>query len=225
MSQVIRGVHRENPGTPRYEEFYDPDLVRTYLASWGPTSSLSTEQLRNKAIVLVKIASMRRAADLAAIRLSTQRIFHDRWEFRACLIKEIGVSQGRMLWSAPILVWKHRQVEYCPVHALQLYLDRVAALRPFGLQSLFLSTRSPFVPLGSQTLNSITTKILRLAGVGEVFTSHSTRMAEASSRLAQGQAPLQVMRQGGWSSTGVFHRHYARVTLVAPASAPVQESM
>jgi hypothetical protein len=209
VSQLVVGVHRELPTQPFYNDFYDTDVVRTYVKSLGSTSTLELMSLRDKAIILVRLATVRRGMDLTKIDLSTKRVFPDRWEFRALNTKEVLMSRGRESWSAPIVLTINPDIEICPVHTLDCYLRQAAALRPAGCRSLFLNVRPPYSPISSERLNVITTSVLRDAGVPKDFTARSTRMAETSTRILKGESFLHVYRRAGWRDPRSFMDRYA----------------
>jgi hypothetical protein len=224
VAAVARGAHREQPGAPRYHEYYDTDRLRTHLRSWGPSASLSLQRLRDKTLLLVRLASIRRGADLAAVDVRTMRVFDNRVEFRALLTKELALSRtSRESWSDPIVLLRDPDSEQCPVATLLLYLQRTERFRISHPRSLFLAVRPPYGPLTSQRLNSITTALLAEAGLPREFTAASTRMAEASTRVAGGEHIFRVVKRGGWRTDRVFTRHYLNVFAVGP-SVPVQPS-
>ena len=95
MSRLVKGVHRENPGRPQYHEYYDTDELRAYVRSLGATADLSPLGLRDKAILLFRLASIRRGADITRVDISTRKDYSDRVEFRAALTKEQALSRSK----------------------------------------------------------------------------------------------------------------------------------
>jgi hypothetical protein len=137
VSRMVKGIHRENPGRPQYHEYYDTDKLREYVRTLGPTHNLDLLALRDKAILLFRLASIRRGADLARVDISTRKNYPDRVEFRAQLTKEQALSKSKTVWSAPIVLLRRPDdLELCPVATLDAYLEKNVWLAPSRLYSV-----------------------------------------------------------------------------------------
>jgi len=114
-----------DPTVVRYAEFFDPGILVNFIANTMPdNAALSIKSLREKLVVLLRLALCSRSMDLAKIELAFST-----WELQetpkvhlALLELKNGASLIETLTAFP-------DARICPVRALSAYLERTADVR------------------------------------------------------------------------------------------------
>jgi hypothetical protein len=66
LEPVLLGVRKSSPPQPRYKDTWDVSLlVRHIQRVWPDNSALSDEEIRNKAMVLLRLSLLARSSDIA----------------------------------------------------------------------------------------------------------------------------------------------------------------
>ena len=77
---------------------------------------------------------------------------------------------------------------------------------------LFISYVKPHKPVTSAAIARSVKTVLSLAGIGGVFTAHSTRGASASAAARARVALSDIMKAADWSRESTFKKFYCRST-------------
>jgi hypothetical protein len=220
LSRTVGAMNLVAPSQPRYSSYFDVNKVRSHLKSWGPNDQLSLQSLRNKTLLLLKLASLCRGADIPKVPRSQVRFFSDRVELRARFSKEVLLGSDSKVWSEPLVADRDADPDLCPVTCLKLYLEKSQGLNS-DPEALFVGHQSPFVLLAPGTINQICQKIMAEAGIDTtVFKGGSTRETGTSTLLNQGVPEWQVQKRGRWASKSVMRKFYAHTSLHQGPGAP-----
>ena len=210
----MRGFRRERPSLPRYEETFDARVVLDWIeTNWPSNESLSLADLRTKAIVLLRITSLKRSRDIAKmVKASIEEAQDGSCSFRM-LDEKRPDGVGEQSRRYPIFKNNLRPA-ICAWQALQEYLARTQGLAGANLDTVFRWLDRD-KPLGKDAIAKLSDGVLRDAGIPGHFRAHSFRMAGASLMINQGVPVQDVLRIGGWTSMEVFQRFYNRSRIAA----------
>ena len=121
-------------------------------------------------------------------------------------LKHTGVNKSQ----APIVFKAYGPSEaLCVVSSLKVYLSKTEQFRTQqGSSQLLLSFSKPHRPVSTDPIARWIRTVLKLAGVGDQFTAHSTRAAATSAAKRNGMTLDQIMKCAGWSNATTFARFY-----------------
>jgi len=112
--------------------------------------------------------------------------------------------------------------ELCPWNLLKLYVNMTSFVTAGTL--LLRGLKPPFPALSSNTIGSITKKILSYLGLPPgAWGPHSTRGAGVLMYKQLGLSSEQVCEIGKWKNTGAFSSHYLRLVAPGVAGGRIQE--
>lgn len=209
IRRFCKGVSVLKPQHPKYDYIWDPAPVVAKLGSWFPHQNLSLVTLTKKLVLLLALCSGQRCQTLAAIKISQICLTTDKVLIR--ITDRLKTSApGR---PQPLLSFSRfaGHDNLCIVALISEYLERTASLRPEGCDSLFITVRRPYSPVGSQTISRWLRSVLVVCGVDASFTAHSTRHASTSLAAKRGVPVDLIKRAAGWSGDSrVFATFYNR---------------
>ena len=201
-SLLLRAAKRANPKNPKYSSIWDiKTLVQCCKRQGGP-ESLALEALRDKSIVLIRMASALRAVDVEKIRLL--QLSSESVSYRIMNPKSgKGLVSYGPTRSIPALVDSR---ESCVVCHLNEYVARMS----LSMDSPLFWSLDGGKPLGVQAIGNISKKMMRLAGIPEKFGSHSIRHAAISALTKAGFSSEDVCRTAQVSE-GVMRKYYVKM--------------
>jgi integrase len=186
-----------NKNAPRYDIFYDVEPLFQKMLDGPVPTELADVRLRT--ILVLRLLCMYRGIDLARCH------------------RELVVKQG--VYFLSMLRKGKRQRQLYPIPQIQpdalnplFWVRKYVEMTPELGPELFwaLPCKDTVKPLKSDTINSLTTRFLRLNGLTD-FSAHSTRGACATALLANGVPPQVVQQMGDWSSEQSFNQFYNRL--------------
>jgi hypothetical protein len=208
IHKLMKGLEFARPPKPRYGEFWDVTLITDKVKSWGENSDLSYDKLLRKTIILLRLASFGRSADMEEINLETIQFY----DTHMSLDFHIKKQQRSRSQSMALSIKRFEQKDLCPVEVTAEYIKRTASWRTsVNRTRLFVAAQGEHTPLSSQRIAKVVLEVMKEAGIDtKVFKAGSVRGAAASKALDNGALVEEVMRQGQWSSLSVFERFYNR---------------
>lgn len=209
IKRFCKGVSVLKPQRPRYNFTWDPSPVIARLTALYPHEDLSLEMVSRKLATLLALTTAQRMQTLAAISISNIT-FADALVIKiSARLKTSGIGK-----SQPLLVFKPftEKPELCVFSLTRFYIDLPRKLRSNSCDSLFVSFRSPYKAVSSQTLGRWVKAELDAAGIDvSIFSAHSTRHASTSFAASKGINLDEIRRTAGWNdSSNVFARFYNR---------------
>lgn len=216
VKRFFKGVAALRPQRPRYDFIWDPAPVIGRLASLYPHVDLSLEIISRKLITLLALTTAQRMQTFAAIQRSNVRFADALFIKIPDRLKTSGIGR-----SQPLLVFKPfiDRPELCVFSLVKFYLERTEDLRQESCDDFFISARSPYKPVSSQTLGRWVKAELCAAGIDiSFFSAHSTRHASTSLAASKGINLDKIRRTAVWStSSEVFTRFYNRPIVRNPS--------
>lgn len=204
VSRFLSGVAKARPAAPKYEEFPDLEPLLAYVSRLD--SATRRVDARCKAIVLLKIVTMARAADMARWLADSVEIL-DTGELRITGHKTKNVADRQTFFTVQPLP---SDPALCPVKAFKDYW----ALLGDKSSSTFIwrAVTSPFDAITADTIGRIVRDAMSAAGIDVAkFQPNSLRGAAATRAVDSGRLPVDTVQSAGhWSSARVFHQHYLR---------------
>jgi integrase len=187
------GVERAWARTGKRDFKRDPFPVAALHAHVRRGHAAGELWLRDALLVALGLRTMRRAAELAALRIEDVTWLADR-ELLRVYVRSSKVDQagrGFEIFVEP------SSAPWCPVRLHRRFmLQRGSAP---GL--LFRSAGGR--PLTSSTITSICKRMVRDAGGDAIVSSHSLRIGGATAAMMGGLRREQIMAIGGWHSGAV----------------------
>ena len=168
----------------------------------GQPLGTSLESIRNRLILSWRFFQLSRSIDLA-------RTFR-----KVSMVGDVPfIWVQRKGWPRPRweeVVCLPSCPELCPWALLKLYVSKSSALPAGSL--LLRGLRPPFAPLTSNSIGSLTRRMLHLLGLPPgAWGPHSTRGAGVLMYKTLGLSSEEVCEIGKWKNTGAFSSHYLRL--------------
>ena len=198
---ILKCKKQWNQSTPRYPKFWNGARVIKRLAveniSWE-----NVEQVRDRLILVSRLIGLHRSIDLA--RMYRKISFIDGKPF---------IWVQRKGW--PIPRWEQvvrvSNPLICPWTLLQQYVSLTHAQTAPG-EPVFRHLKMPFLDLKSDSIGSITKKLLGKYGIhNSWWSAHSTRGAGVAMYKSLGLSSEEVCQIGQWKNTTAFANHYLRL--------------
>lgn len=177
--------------------------------------SPNLETLSKKTLTLLALVTAHRVQTLSLVKLSN--IVRNTTSISIKIpdpIKTIKLNTTQPVLRLPYF---NSRPEICPARCLDTYIDKTETLRN-NHEHLFVSYKTPFSKVTSQTLSRWIKKTLDLSGIDtSIFSSHSTRHAATSAAGRLGVSIDLIRKTAGWTeSSSVFARFYNRHLISHP---------
>lgn len=208
IKRFFKGVYNLRPVKPRYDRTWNPKIVLDKLSLWYPNDKLDLQRISKKLVTLIALVTAHRVQTISLIKLNNINVFKDRIEvFIDSPIKTSGLGRTQPLLVLPFYFQDNR---ICPARCLNDYIDKTAHIR--SNDNLFISYKSPYSPVCSQTLSKWIKTTLGECGIDtELFSSHSTRHASTSAAIRNGINIELIRKTAGWAQeSNTFARFYNR---------------
>ena len=217
LHDLLQSFHLERPLPSSRVPPWDLLHVRSPLRGppFEPLSSCSLQDLTHKVLFLLSLATARRVGELHTVSSS---VSFSGGDIFLSYLPEFGAKSESAANPLPCSFCVRSLRDFvgtlpgelllCPVHALQVYLDRTSSLSPH-LRSLFVSPRSPSRPLPKNTLSFFLRSIIL-----QSFPSPSSVCAHSICGMATSTAfsrdvPISsILEAATWSSSTVFTSFY-----------------
>jgi hypothetical protein len=210
--RILRATRLSARRASRLSRVFDPLILVDHVASWGPSRSLTPQQLRDRALVLLRVDSLCRSGEPAYLRLADVILSPPhKMTLSFTLSKDSSIALAASASSAtpPITIFAARQARQCAVRALDAWLSWMAQRRPWSDSDLiFRRVSPPFAPLSADRVSTLVKGVMRAAGIPAALRSSDVRGAAASKAFAAGASLAEVMYQGRWSSSSSLMQHY-----------------
>ena len=181
-----------NYSVPKYVVYYDVPKLLDHVANLPATSEM---KIRTRLILCLRFFALFRGLDLQR----TRRTLEQRgdvcffWAWR----------KGRPAFERYPLHPMERR-EFCPQFWIRRYISLTA---DYERTELLLSVSNPRKPILASTVNFLTARYLRSAGLHN-FSAHSTRGAAATALYILAVDPHIGCELGDWRSFDTFRRFY-----------------
>ena len=205
FSPLLRQVKKMwNQNVPKYPTFWSAADLLPQIAR-QPLNLSDVGQVRSRLILCWRLVQLARSIDLAR------------------LYRKISFISGKPF------VWIHRKgwpgprweevvclptlPMVCPWHLLKTYVSLTSSFVGIEPGSLVLrSLTSPFKPLTSNTIGSLTSTLLENFGISKnIWGPHSTRGAGVTMYKELGLSSEEVCEIGKWKNETAFRGHYLRM--------------
>lgn len=80
---------------------------------------------------------------------------------------------------------------------------------------LFLALKKPHLSVSTGTISRWLKDMLRMAGISNKFTAHSTRAASTSAAKSKGASVREILKAGNWSRESTFNKYYNKAVTVS----------
>lgn len=221
INRLLVGLVKSGTRRPMQRSSAMPvDPFMDLFRSWPGNYRLTLKQLRLKVLTLLALVIMLRPSDVAPkakvydsmtkklvktfMRTDQVRFLQD----GSMKIVLHGIKNDYHRDGFEVLVNPASDPQLDPVRAMQLYIQRTAHIRPIS-RPLFLSLKSPYGPISSDTVSSVLEEAITSAGLAaQGFTAKSFRPTGAT-RAIEGQVVSDTVRKvGRWKSRETFEEHY-----------------
>jgi len=201
----------------RYSEFFELDPIFDTLERWGPNEQLTEKQLRDKAIMLLRIDLMARNDDITTLyrHANLLVIRDDRLKVRLVDTKN---AAGLSTWIH-VHAFPERPL-ICSVTTLNEYLKRTngyerkdTRIKPnreeILTDPLFFTCDKQHAQLSADTVGRISSQIMTEAKIDASYLPHSIRGAAITKALHMGKT-MEEVKTHVRATGGVINQHYNR---------------
>lgn len=207
VCRFMKGIARLRPPKARYDITWDPALMLSFFKSWPDNDELSSHQISVKLCALLALTTAQRAQTLNSIQIDNIV-----WGSTIQITLPSILKTTKINFKNPTLVLPYFSEcsKICVAKTLQDYVSRTSKIRT--CKSLFISTKSPYTKVSTQTLSKWLCKALVYANIDtSKFRGHSFRHATASKAHMEGLNIDTLYKRVGWSTkSNVFARFYNR---------------
>ncbi|KAG1224241.1 hypothetical protein G6F35_004141 [Rhizopus arrhizus] len=212
-------------------EAWDTDLLVTFIRrKWRNNETLSLEDLQQKTIGLLCLATMARPrSDLG--RLQYQDVILKYGENESLLSAVLHFRQAKETQVKTITLGPIEDISVCPVRALETFLKKTTGIRISLPQdhTLFLAyimEVSKVTSIRPSTLANWVKQLMRQAGVDPNYKAHSIRSASSTKAVARGNTIQSVKKHANWSlNTNTFESFYYKPTAANSTSTLITNSI
>lgn len=206
VCRVLRAIALKRPPKPKYEEFWDVNLVFAKLQLWGEDTRMPLYRLSFKLATLMLIVSGERGQALVAMN-RRQIVFREGLGVNIPLTKKMKNDRPGQKLRTIALKHFHTTKGLCVVCTLQVYLNRTRLYRKSD--DLFVSYKT-YKTVSRSTISRWVKYTLAASGVKTSYGAHTTRGASVSMGTKL-QVPLNVLlKYGSWKGAKTMARHYSR---------------
>ncbi|KAI9555870.1 hypothetical protein GHT06_018387 [Daphnia sinensis] len=198
LSMTLEPINGVNIGEHPLVQHWNPDHVLNYLSSLPDNSDLSLSAISYKLVTLIALSSLLRVSEITDILRTSIHCSASAATFSLSRPRKTQHDGPLQSISLP-----RHSGRNCPVDCLENYLRRSKTLCPSS-NSLFISLKKPYRPVGSSTIARWIKKCLSGAGIDNLFSAHSTRGSAAS-----------------WTNESTFNRFYNRPLTSASVASSV----
>jgi hypothetical protein len=219
LCMAKRRLRKERPRTGKYDEIYDIDAIWSLINSWPDTEAMTTEQLRLKVIILLKLDTMCRGDDSA-------KLYNHPLTFRLSdtelTVRFYGTKECRHFTDWIGIAAFPANPRLCTITAIKEYLKRtknssrttstiVHQRKKIQVHPLILDLFDG-KPILGERINKLTYQTLQACGIPKAFTGHSTRSATISKAIGLGAFEERVMNQARLHDKKTLKSNYRRLT-------------
>jgi len=209
VCRLFKGIGRLRPPTPKYEYAWDPSTLLSMFQSWKDNEELSIKLLTLKTVSLLALCSAQRAQTLSVINV--HECHFGKTDLQIVVTERLKTSKPGEILRMKFDQFRIRKL--CLVRCIKVYIERTKANR--NTSKLFISVKSPYNPVSSQTISHWLKNTLSLANVDtSMYKGHSFRHSSTSKASSLGVSIDNIYKSAGWSSKSkVFARFYKRPLL------------
>ncbi|VDH93157.1 Hypothetical predicted protein [Mytilus galloprovincialis] len=207
----MKGILRENPPLPKYQEMWDIDIVLKFLLSQSVNPDLDLKTLTKKLTILLAIAAPKRSSEIARLDIRFMQINNEGAKFQLP-----GLSKTQSDCNSKEIFYPKFEdnLKLCVVDCLQAYLKRSVDFREVDMSKpnpLLRTLVKPHKGASSNTIANWIKDIMKLAGIDTTkFKAHSTRGSSTSKAKGQGVSISEILKIADWSNALTFKKFYFR---------------
>ena len=211
VSRTLKGVFNTRPPLPRYNTFWDVNVVLQYIKQLGHNHSLSLRQLTLKTVMLLALTRPSRSVYLSKLDIKTRTFIAS-----GVIFKPTHLSKQSQAFN-PIADFFfpsfNQDTCLCPVETLKAYESQTLLFRGMDTNTtqtnLFLSWIGRHTPVSRSTIALWLRTCLFEAGIDtNVFKPHSIRGASCSSAALAGFSVSDILKAVDSSSEETFQKFY-----------------
>ena len=204
VTRLMKGIFNSRPIVKTLFPAWSVKTVLLMLQNWSPAKNLSLKVLTLKTIMLVALATGKRAS---SIKLLTTKPGYIEVSEGKVVLQPLGLEKHSRLDKSfpPItLVSYNEDPSLCPVFYLKTYLKRTGSLRT--TDSLFVITTRPHGPATVSTLLRWLKSVITQSG--QQGSGGSVRSVTTSTAVGIGITIEKILKAGDWSRATTFRNFY-----------------
>jgi hypothetical protein len=204
VTRLMKGIFNSRPAVQKLFPTWSVKTVLLTLKTWSPASSLSLKLLSLKTIMLVALATGKRAS---SIKLLTTKSGYIEISEGKIVMQPLGLEKHSRLDKSfpPITLTTYNEDPcLCPVFYLKAYLKRTEHLR--STESLFVTITRPHEAASVATLLRWLKTVISQSG--QHGPGGSVRSVTTSTAIGVGVTIEKVLKAGDWSRASTFKNFY-----------------
>ena len=204
VTRLMKGIFNSRPIIKSLFPAWSVKMVLKTLSEWSPASKLSLKILTLKTVMLIALATGKRASSIRL--LSTKPGYIEISEGKVVL-QPCGLEKHSRLDQSfpPITIETYNEDQsLCPVFYLKTYLKRTASLR--ASDSVFVTTVKPHVAATVPTILRWLKSVISQSG--QQGSGGSVRSVTTSTAVGTGVTIEKILKAGDWSRATTFKNFY-----------------
>lgn len=205
VTRFLKGVFELKPSLPRYTVVWDVGVVLKYMQSMPTMQDMTLAMLTKKLTTLLALLTAQRCQTLKNLDLAYMQETDNQFIFT---IREKLKTTRAGKHLDPIEITSYPEdIRLCPVAHLRFYITKTSSTREHT--KLLLSYVKPYKPVTNSTIGRWVKSLIKDSGIDtKAFSAHSSRTAASSYSFLSGLPLQDILKAGGWSTTGTFAKHY-----------------
>ena len=202
--RLMRGIFNKRPPSKPLFPAWSVSKVLELFTKWAQAKSLSLKQLTLKCVMLLALATAKRASSLNSFSIKSG--YFELAE-NSLVIQPLGLEKTTRPGhkATPISLETYKDGLYlCPVTCVRQYIRKTKVLR--NCDALFVSYMKPHKAVTTQTICRWLKSVISMSG--QCGNASSTRSVSTSTALGRGITLEDILQTGDWTGARTFRNHY-----------------
>ena len=215
--RLMRGIFNKRPPSKPLFPAWSISKVLELFAKWGQTESLSLKLLTLKCVMLLALATAKRASSL---NLFSIKPGYFELSENSLVIQPLGLEKTTRPGhkANPISLESYKDGhDLCPVTCVRQYMNKTRGLR--RCDTLFVSYMKPHKAVTTQTICRWLKTVISMSG--QYGNASSTRSVSTSTALGRGISLEDILQTGDWTGARTFRNHYYKPVAINDLLFPV----
>ena len=204
VTRLMKGIFNSRPIVKTLFPAWSVKLVLKTLREWSPASKLSLKLLTLKTVMLLALATGKRASSIKLLSIKSGYIEVSEGKV---VLQPFGLEKHSRLDRSfpPITIESYNEdPSLCPVFYIKTYLRRTSSLR--SSDSLFVTTTKPHDAATIWTILRWLKTVISQSG--QQGSGGSVRSVTTSTAVGTGVTMEKILKAGDWSRATTFRNFY-----------------
>lgn len=208
----MRAIFNMRTPKPKYQEFWDVDILLKFIKNLGDNNNLSFKMLSCRLVALLALTSAGRAPELNQLNMKFMSDSGNCISFKLSKPTK-SYKPGNPLHSFVFNAFETGSL--CVVECIRPYLEQTSRFRDISdnidRSWLSLNYVKPHHPVTTSSISRWLKTIMAEAAINtNQLKAHSTRSDSVSKAYFAGVSVSDIMQQADWAKESTFARFYCK---------------